>query len=229
MDFENEFRTSQINGTIYIKTRQVLDSKLQYSLESGRGEIFLNRIPRSADKQTAKWIVELASKLGAVYVLRFKVNFSGNSRGFAYIQFIDESIYRKALKRLPAIFKAFHLPIIVCRSNNVRELYLWRVQFLSPLQVYKEILKISPFATMRVYEQFPRMYVYIVRYINNAEAAQAHYDIRSKIRIFGTHAFIGWVNRWNFMSELKYECKDCQQLDKDLKLPDPNKCNCFKI
>lgn len=39
--------------------------------------------------------MQVAVELGDVYMLRFKIDFSGSSRGYAYLQYIDAR--RKAL------------------------------------------------------------------------------------------------------------------------------------
>lgn len=39
MDLESKYHKSQVNGTIYVTTRQELDKDLQESLEMGAGEV----------------------------------------------------------------------------------------------------------------------------------------------------------------------------------------------
>lgn len=111
----------QENGTKYLKSRKKLDEQLQNELNACVGEvslfcgiykvllkrrilmcfnifckIFLDGIP--ADTRPEK-IAEIASQLGEVYVLRFKVNFSGDSRGFAYLQYINPSLMSFAISK----------------------------------------------------------------------------------------------------------------------------------
>ncbi|EDW40669.1 GM24958 [Drosophila sechellia] len=46
MDFDSKYCKSQVNGTISIVTRKVLDENLKSLLEEGEGELFLTCIPR---------------------------------------------------------------------------------------------------------------------------------------------------------------------------------------
>jgi len=39
MDFESKYCTSQVNGTITITTRKVLDENLKSLLDEGKGEV----------------------------------------------------------------------------------------------------------------------------------------------------------------------------------------------
>lgn len=41
--------------------------------------------------------MQVATELGDVYKLRFKIDFSGASRGYAYLQYIDERNMKLAL------------------------------------------------------------------------------------------------------------------------------------
>lgn len=41
--------------------------------------------------------MEVVTELGDVYKLRFKIDLSGGSRGYAYLQYIDERNMERAL------------------------------------------------------------------------------------------------------------------------------------
>ncbi|XP_041564352.1 probable RNA-binding protein 46 isoform X2 [Drosophila elegans] len=214
MDFENFYRTSQVNGTIYITTRKELDKDLKSSLEEGAGEI-----------------VEVASELGEIYALRFKIDFSGQSRGYAYLQYINEALKEAALEYLPRRFSQLNIQIRVLTSNNNRELLLNRVhKSFSPWQVYQEMRKIYPFAILRVYEFRYNEFIYIFGYRNNDAAANAHQSIRNAIRRFGGRAHISWFSRKNYLSGVKVNSYCCRKLDKEnIKLVPGIANNCFKF
>ncbi|EDV39038.1 uncharacterized protein Dana_GF24698 [Drosophila ananassae] len=229
MDFEYQYRMSQCNGTLKIETRNFLVRDLRACLESGEGELFLSHIPRKSDVNIPRRIVELASTLGDIYALRYKIDFSGICRGFAYLQYIDASRMKMAVKCLPKIFKAANLRIAVKKSNNTRELLLRQAQMFSPVQMYLEMQKVCQFSYLRVYEHRPREFLYVFGYINNDQAANAHQSIRAVIRMFGSHAHVAWLHPTSWMSEKNCRSRCCQKLDKNFNLPDPSKCNCFKF
>ncbi|KAH8242207.1 hypothetical protein KR026_008373 [Drosophila bipectinata] len=229
MDFERQYLMCQCNGTIRIQTRSFLFGDLRASLESGQGELFLTHIPKISDVNIPRRIVELASTLGDVYALRYKIDFTGISRGFAYLQYIDASLMEMAVKCLPKIFKAANLRISVKKSSNTRELLLRQVQKLTPVQVYQEMQKVCQFTSLRVFEYQPRQFFYIFGYVNNDQAANAHQSIRAVIRGFGSRAYIAWLHPTDTMSESKFTSRCCQKLDKNLNLRNPRKCNCFKF
>ncbi|XP_017129343.1 probable RNA-binding protein 46 isoform X1 [Drosophila elegans] len=230
MDFENFYRTSQVNGTIYITTRKELDKDLKSSLEEGAGELFLTAI-RQNPHCTPEKIVEVASELGEIYALRFKIDFSGQSRGYAYLQYINEALKEAALEYLPRRFSQLNIQIRVLTSNNNRELLLNRVhKSFSPWQVYQEMRKIYPFAILRVYEFRYNEFIYIFGYRNNDAAANAHQSIRNAIRRFGGRAHISWFSRKNYLSGVKVNSYCCRKLDKEnIKLVPGIANNCFKF
>ncbi|XP_017011806.3 probable RNA-binding protein 46 [Drosophila takahashii] len=214
MDFESYYRTSQVNGTISITTRQVLDEDLKSALEEGEGELYLTCIPRDRRSSPEK-IVQLASELGEIYALRFKIDYAGNSRGYAYLQYINPPLKEAAMEYLPKRFLQMNLPIKVMTSLNKRELLLNQVQSLRPWQVYQEMRKIFPFAILRVYEYQSGKFIYIFGYRNNDTAANAHQTIRNTIRRFGARAHISWLCRKHFLSGHKLDSPCCQKLDEN--------------
>nr|XP_036672397.1 uncharacterized protein LOC108012240 [Drosophila suzukii] len=206
MDLESlkrHYCKSQVNGTISITTRIVLNDTLKFSLEEGAGELYLTFIPKRC---TPEKIAQVASELGEIYALRFKIDFSGYSRGYAYLQYVNTPLKEAALRYLPRRFRQMNLPIRVMTSENNRELVLSRVQSLRPWQVYQEMRKIFPFTILRVYESRPTgQFIYIFRYSNNDKAASAHRRIRNTIRRFGARARISWLCRSHFLSGEKNE------------------------
>lgn len=42
--------------------------------------------------------MEVASELGEVYIMRYKIDFSGNSRGYAYLQYINVDLKESAMQ-----------------------------------------------------------------------------------------------------------------------------------
>ncbi|XP_017073952.1 uncharacterized protein LOC108109784 [Drosophila eugracilis] len=226
MDFDSCFRICQVNGTISITTRKVLDEDLIALLEQREGELFLTGIPKY-HLCTPEMLVDLASELGEVYSLRYKIDFSGQTRGYAYLQYINAPLKEAALEYLPMRFSQLDLKIKVLSSNNNRELLLKRVPLLSPWQVYQELRKIYPFTILRVYEYQYGHFIYIIGYSNNDMAAKAHHCIRSMIRKFGPRAHISWLNRHHFLSETqKSHC--CENFKEQDKLLGPVKTSrCF--
>ncbi|KAH8378796.1 hypothetical protein KR009_001421 [Drosophila setifemur] len=229
MDFESKYRKTQMNGTIYITTRQILDEELKSRLETGAGEIFIKKIPKHTAISTPEKIVELASKLGEIYALRYKIDFAGFSRGFAFLQYIDETLAEKAITCLPALFRQAYRPFTVHTSNNIKELIMRRVQVLSPVQVYLELQKVSPFAYLRVFECQPQEFLFVLGYQNNEAAAYAHKRIREVIRRFGCHAHVGWLGQKHLLSCGNAGSDCCQQLDRKMKPLHTGMWNCFTL
>ncbi|XP_016965132.1 uncharacterized protein LOC108034702 [Drosophila biarmipes] len=210
MDLENHYCISQRNGTISITTRSFIDEAHKSSLEEGAGELYLTCIPKSC---SAEKVAQVAGELGEIYALRFKIDFSGYSRGFAYLQYVSTPLKEAALKYLPRRFRQMNLPIVVMASENNRELVLKRVQSLRPWQVYQEMRKIYPFTILRVYEHRPTdEFIYIFRYRNNDTAACAHHSIRNTIRRFGARARISWLCRGHFLSGEEFNVHCCRKI-----------------
>ncbi|KAH8305017.1 hypothetical protein KR059_001967 [Drosophila kikkawai] len=226
MDFDSKYHKSQVNGTIYITTRQELAKDLRDSLELGAGEIYLRDIPKNISPEM---IIKVVSALGEIYALRYKIDFCGDSRGFAYLQYIDEKIKTKAIQILPQRFKTRRLNIRVYNSFNARELLLESVKSFSPVQLYHEMRKFSPFTMMRVFELQHERFTYILEYRNNEAAAFAHRDLRNSIRKFGPQAYISWLDKCHPASRRYGRSECCQELDLGLRLPEPSKCNCFRF
>ncbi|XP_034137253.1 protein tumorous imaginal discs, mitochondrial-like isoform X2 [Drosophila guanche] len=98
MDFQTKYSKRHLNGTIYIATRRVLEEKLRSELESGAGELYLRFKAPFAAYDIEK-IAQLAGELGEIYVIRFKVDFRNESRGYAFLQYIDASLQAKAMEQ----------------------------------------------------------------------------------------------------------------------------------
>ncbi|XP_002029683.2 APOBEC1 complementation factor [Drosophila sechellia] len=230
MDFDSKYCKSQVNGTISIVTRKVLDENLKSLLEEGEGELFLTCIPR--DKSCSpEWIVEVASELGEVYILRYKIDFSGNSRGYAYLQYINVNLKESAMEYLPMRFRQLCLPLRVEPSTNNRELVLKNVESsLRPWQVYQEMLKIHPFTILRVYEyQFDKFF-YIFGYRNNDSAASAHQRVKNVIKKFGAHAHISWLTAESILKKGSNSSCFQQELSHNLtRRVHPRQRGCFKF
>ncbi|XP_043649494.1 probable RNA-binding protein 46 [Drosophila teissieri] len=224
MDFESKYCTSHLNGTISITTRKVLDENQKSLLEEGEGELFLTCISKD-QRCSPERIVELASELGEVYVLRYKIDFSGKSRGYAYLQYINAPLKEAALEYLPMRFRKLNLPIKVETSMNNRELVLHRVESsLRPWQVYQKMLEIHPFTILRVYEYRLDKFFYIFGYRNNDTAASAHKRVRNAIRKFGKRAHIAWLSQEHILSGVQGSSCFHQELSQNLR-----QRGCFKF
>ncbi|XP_017042453.1 APOBEC1 complementation factor [Drosophila ficusphila] len=227
MDFDACYNKAQINGTINITTRRQLEEDLKNSLEEGAGELFLTCIPKYC---TPEWIVQIASELGEVYSLRFKIDFSGYCRGYAYLQYVDELLKEAAIEYLPKRFLEMMFFIRVLPSSNNRELVLHRVESLSPWQVYQEMRKIYPFVVLRVYQRKVNEFIYIFGYRNNDSAANAHLSIRNAIKKFGPRAGVSWMSRRHFLSGIRSKSYCCLKLDKgNLELTPATETACFEF
>ncbi|KAH8406868.1 hypothetical protein KR222_009641 [Zaprionus bogoriensis] len=211
-DLEQAYLKTHINGTVYVTSRLPLPAERITALEAGAGELFLVRIKKDI---TAEDIMRVAVELGVVYKLRFKIDFSGASRGYAYLQYLDEPNMKHVmweyaaaqvarafennriffLFRLRLRFRLAKLNIQVRQSRNKRELLLHGVDHLTPLQVYDELRQVCSYVKLRVFEHEPQQYVYIIVYRNNDDAAQAHHTLRYKMGIFGAGISIDWVSR----------------------------------
>ncbi|XP_023301173.2 uncharacterized protein LOC111683336 [Lucilia cuprina] len=185
------YESYQENGTKYFKRRRKLEEQLQQQLNACAGEIFLCGIP--ADTRAEK-IAQVASLVGEVYILRFKVHFSGASRGFAYLQYIDPNLMTLALKKLPLLFRQLQLPTIkVCESRNTSKLLLCKTD-MSPLMVFETLKKIINFNKLVGHEIYPGCFEYQIVFKCNEEAVHARRELLKSILKFGHKTVIVWDN-----------------------------------
>ncbi|XP_013111287.2 uncharacterized protein LOC106089839 [Stomoxys calcitrans] len=186
------YESYQQNGTKYLKSRKQLDAGLQAQLNACEGEIFIHSIPAEVRAET---IAEIASKLGEVYVLRYKVNFSGLSRGFAYLQYMDPSLMQYALTRLERLLRLYALPMIkVCQSRNRSVLLLKRANYMKPKAVIENLQSLVGFQGLMGIEVRPGYYEYKIIFKSNEEAVHARREILRVISRFGRNAALVWHN-----------------------------------
>ncbi|XP_017841643.2 uncharacterized protein LOC108599351 [Drosophila busckii] len=219
MNFDKKYCTSQINGTVYMTTMKNLSEEQLTKLNAGAGEIYLSNIPK---KCSAKRIMQVAVKLGEVYMLRHKIDFLRDSRGFAYLQYINETHVKNTLHALQQLFWNAKLGIRVRKSRNQRRLLLNNVDRLSPVQVYHELSKYSQYIKLCVHEVQPYYYIYVIEYRNNDKAAIAHHMLRSKMGHFGANAYIEWLDKYqenNTSQTLPSCCLQLQQPVTEQQLP----------
>ncbi|XP_065360288.1 uncharacterized protein tut [Calliphora vicina] len=184
------YESYQENGTKYIKRRKKLEDQLQQQLNACAGEIFLCGIPAET---RAEKIAEVASLLGEVYILRFKVHFSGASRGFAYLQYIDPNHMPLALQKLPQFFRELKLPTIkVCESRNSSILLLRNTHKMTPLMVFETLKKLINFYKLVGHEIYHGYFVYQIVFKCNEEAVHARRELLKSILNFGPKAVIVW-------------------------------------
>ncbi|XP_034656180.1 uncharacterized protein LOC117893612 [Drosophila subobscura] len=229
MDFQTKYSKRHLNGTIYIATRRVLEEKQRSELESGAGELYLwFKAPFAA--YDIEQIAQVASELGEIYVIRFKVDFRSESRGYAFLQYIDASLQAKALEVLKQRFRDLNLDINILPSRNCRELVMITAAGTgpTPLKVYQQMLKICSFNSVRVYEYRPHTYMHVFSYVNNEAATLAFRDIRANILRFGHAAHVSWLRTNQTLDNDDFVTDCCQQLDSEMK-PESNaeSCNCF--
>ncbi|KAL7732102.1 hypothetical protein ACLKA6_015858 [Drosophila palustris] len=209
LNLEHKYRKSRKNGTIYVTTRSPVSAERQIELESGAGELYLNGIQRN---YSVDQIMQVAHMLGDVYKLRFKIDFSGESRGFAYLQYITDHSMDCMLEILLLRFRLANLSIKVFPSRNIRRLLLNNVEQLTPIQVYQKLRQMFHYIKLNVHEIRPQHYVYIILYRNNDDAAQAHHTFRTKIIQFGAEAAVEWLGKG---SRKKSDLSCCVQLQRD--------------
>ncbi|KAM7359175.1 tumorous testis [Cochliomyia hominivorax] len=184
------YESYQENGTKYLKRRQKLEDHLQQQLNACVGEIFLCGIPPDT---RAEQIAEIASFVGELYILRFKVHFSGASRGYAYLQYVDPNLMSLALKKLPLLFRELKLPTIkVCESRNSSKLLLRKTFKMSPLMVFETLKSIIKFNKLVGREIFPGYFEYQIVFKCNEEAVHARREILKSILKFGPKAAVVW-------------------------------------
>ncbi|KAH8301962.1 hypothetical protein KR044_001293, partial [Drosophila immigrans] len=188
MDFQQTYRKSQKNGTISFTTRQQVAPERLKQLESGAGELFLSGISKSL---AVEQVMQVALRLGDVYKIRFKIDYSGSSRGFAYLQYIADGHMERRIKYLKKQFKQAKIKIEVRESHNIRNLVLTKVNQMTPLEVYKELRQINRYTKLCIIEYQPQRYVYIITYRNSDEAGEAFAAFRSKNN-FGPDAVVEW-------------------------------------
>ncbi|SPP87539.1 Hypothetical predicted protein [Drosophila guanche] len=229
MDFQTKYSKRHLNGTIYIATRRVLEEKLRSELESGAGELYLRFKAPFAAYDIEK-IAQLAGELGEIYVIRFKVDFRNESRGYAFLQYIDASLQAKAMEVLKQRFRDISLDINILPSRNLRELVMITSAgtCLTPLKVYQQMLKLCSFNSVRVYEYRPNTYMHVFSYVNNEAATLAIRHIRTNILLFGSAAHVSWLRTNQTLDHDDFVTECCQQLDSQMK-PESNaeSCSCF--
>ncbi|EDW30046.1 GL22560 [Drosophila persimilis] len=228
MDFHSQYSKRQLNGTVYIASRRVLNKTLRSELQNGAGELYLMFKAPYASYNIDE-IARVASELGEIFVMRFKVDFQYNSRGFAFLQYIDTSLQTEAIQVLSQRFRAIHLDIAIYPSRNARELIMLTKESHdpSPYHVYQQMRSLCAFKSVRVYEYRPRRYAHIFAYTNNDEAIKAYRMIRENMVLFGSTASISWLrnNRTVVKDDFVPSC--CQKLDNNLVPPNLKACNCF--
>ncbi|XP_022215506.2 uncharacterized protein LOC111069663 [Drosophila obscura] len=229
MDFQTQYSKRHLNGTIYIATRRVLDEKLRSELESGAGEMYLLfKAPYST--YGIEEIAQVASELGEIFVIRFKVDFRNESRGYAFLQYIDASLQATAMQVLRKRFSDINLDITIFPSRNARELILLTGsgEGSTPFQIYQQMRTLCSFNSVRVYEYRPRTYLHVFSYVNNEAATLAHRRIRENILLFGPAAHVSWLRSNQTVDNDDFVTACCQQLDNEqLTPPNPKACNCF--
>ncbi|EDV95938.1 uncharacterized protein LOC6557198 isoform X1 [Drosophila grimshawi] len=188
----NNYCKHHVNGTLYVITCLPMTAVQLMALESGAGEIFLTRIKKQT---TPEDIMRVAIQLDDVYMLRFKIDFSFRSRGYAYLQYVNVDTMERALAVLQSLFRQAKLKIQVRQSNNLKSLFLKDVNHLNPLQVYEELRLIWRYDKLYVLEYKPLQYAYIIEYRNNYEATIAFNVLKSQMGIFGNNLFVIWVNK----------------------------------
>ncbi|KAL9907085.1 LOW QUALITY PROTEIN: tumorous testis [Glossina fuscipes fuscipes] len=184
------YTSYQKNGTKYIKSRKMLDDKLlQQQLNSCAGEIFITGISRET---RAERIAEIASLLGELYLLRFKVDYSGKSRGFAYLQYIDPNFMPTALIQLPLLFRQYKYTKIRVRQSSNRCKLLLKGICCMPPEIVFDMLKQSINFELVGREIYPGYFEYQILFSCNVEAVYARRDLLRSIRKFGRNATVLW-------------------------------------
>uniref|UniRef100_A0A1A9UKR8 RRM domain-containing protein n=1 Tax=Glossina austeni TaxID=7395 RepID=A0A1A9UKR8_GLOAU len=185
------YKSYQENGTKYIKSRKVLDDKLQQQLNSCAGEIFLTGISKET---RAEQIVEIASLLGELYLLRFKVDHSGKSRGFAYLQYMDPNFMPIALRQLPLLFRQYKCAMIrVKQSRNSCKLLLKGICDMSPEIVFNMLEQSIRFEKLVGREICRGYFEYQIIFSCNSEAVFARRDLLRNITKFGRNVAVLWM------------------------------------
>ncbi|XP_073839403.1 tumorous testis [Musca autumnalis] len=193
----------QENGTKYLKSRKKLDEQLQRQLNACAGEIFLSGIPGETRPEK---IAEIAAQLGEVYVLRFKVNFSGDSRGFAYLQYMDPSLMYYAIAKLPSLFHQNSLPMIrVRQSRNSSVLLLRKTHQMTPKAVFETLTGLITFNGLLVREIHAGNCEYLIFFKCNEEAVHARRELLRSITQFGRSAVVLWENSNNYYNRQRHD------------------------
>ncbi|XP_036341133.1 uncharacterized protein LOC118750528 [Rhagoletis pomonella] len=185
-----QYESYQENGTKYLKSLKPIPEPVQLQLNACAGEIFISGIPPEI---RAEAIAEIAALLGELYILRYKVNFSGDSRGFAYLQYVNPSLMQLAIIRLPALFRQHSLPMIrVRQSRNSSKLLLKKTYRLSPESVYETLRQLITFDKLIGQEVFPGYFEYQIIFKSNEEAVHARRELLRTISKFGRNAIVVW-------------------------------------
>ncbi|XP_054732475.1 uncharacterized protein LOC129240595 [Anastrepha obliqua] len=184
------YESYQENGTKYLKSLRSIHESLQIQLNACAGEIFLSGIPPEI---RAESIAEIAALLGELYILRYKVNFSGDSRGFAYLQYLNPTLMKTAIIRLPELFRQNSLPMIrVRQSRNSSKLLLKKTYRMSPESVYEKLRNLITFDKLIGREIFPGCFEYQIIFKCNEEAVHARRELLRTISKFGRNAIVVW-------------------------------------
>ncbi|XP_055915328.1 uncharacterized protein LOC129948379 [Eupeodes corollae] len=185
-----QFEFYQINGTKYYKNVNPCSFEVKEQLEKCAGEMFLSGIPEHI---TADQIANVACLLGEMYILRFKVNFAGLSRGFAYLQYMNPSLMDYALQSLPYLFMEYKLGNIhVQPSKNNSNLVLRYTTGMTTEEVHNTLAEMCNFQECNVrYFRGNRMEFQLV-FGSNEDAVRARRNLLGQVHMFGELATIGW-------------------------------------
>ncbi|EDW72764.2 uncharacterized protein Dwil_GK17182 [Drosophila willistoni] len=178
METGQSYKTTQSHGTILVETCKTLDEYRINSLRSGEGELFLKGIHSLC---TPEKIMEVATHFGEIFQMRYKIDYYGRGRGFAYLQYIDITSSALALNSLSNRFLQNGLNVTVRVSKNIRELSLHGINTLAPQEVYQQLQKLFEFEKLTIYGYSPDCYQYNIRFENNAAACLAHLSLRTHI------------------------------------------------
>ncbi|XP_034111326.1 uncharacterized protein LOC117572559 [Drosophila albomicans] len=232
LSFQQTYSKSKNNGTISLTTRQQVSPERLKELQSGAGELFLSSISKS---QTVEQVMQVALQLGDVYKIRFKIDYSGSSRGYAYLQYLADVHIERTIKYLQKKFNHAQFKIAVCESRNIRKLLLKKVYHMTPLEVYEKLRQLNHYVKLVIIEYEPRRYAYIIIYRNSDEAGEAYAAFRSTISNFGPDAVVQWFDKtYKNRANLDFGC--CQRVQRGefdaqekLYALIQAKCCCFSI
>ncbi|XP_055371339.1 probable RNA-binding protein 46 [Condylostylus longicornis] len=155
-------------------------------------EIFIDKIPCSWSENN---LMNLLMKAGVVYFLRFLVNFSGQSRGIAYVQYLGDTPPYIIVGKLNHVFRITGIKIYAQISKNYRRLKIGNI--LPKIQDEKISIILQQFECIESYSVIRenKKKSCILSFGNNRQACLARRVLLSQSSIFGPSSYVVWFDK----------------------------------
>ncbi|CAD7084487.1 unnamed protein product [Hermetia illucens] len=155
-------------------------------------EIFISKIPHHL---TEFELMPVFASIGPIWKFRLMMNFSGQNRGFAYLQYIHEENYDKAFEALNG--KTFLFPpkyrVNMTMSRNICTLVLGGIdtRFDHKL-VEKNIQSLVCVKEIDILYNNRSQPIFFIKFYNHRDTALSRRTLLQYLPAFGNKAWVRW-------------------------------------